>query len=198
MTETGINASNPLAGKRIAGSVGPALPGTRARIVDDAGKVVRPGETGNLQVKGDNVFSGYWKMPKKTAEDFTSDGFFNTGDKAVINNQGYISIVGRSKDMIISGGLNIYPREIELVIDQIPGIIESAVIGTIDHDLGEKVVAVVACKNKSINTAQVIQICKSKLAGFKSPKVVHFVDELPRNAMGKVQKNILRTQYADS
>ncbi len=198
MTETGINASNPLAGKRIAGSVGQALPGTKAQIVDDAGKVVRPGETGNLQVKGDNVFSGYWKMPEKTAEDFTSDGFFNTGDKAVISNQGYISIVGRSKDMIISGGLNIYPREIELVIDQIPGIIESAVIGTTDHDFGEKVVAVVACKDKSINAAQVIQVCKSKLAGYKSPKVVHVVDELPRNAMGKVQKNILRTRYADS
>ena len=198
MTETGINTSNPLVGKRIAGSVGQALPGTKAQIVDDAGKVVRPGETGNLQVKGDNVFSGYWKMPEKTAEDFTSDGFFNTGDKAIINKQGYISIVGRSKDMIISGGLNIYPREIELVIDQIPGIIESAVIGTTDHDFGEKVVAVVACKDKSINAAQVIQICKSKLASFKSPKVVHFVDELPRNAMGKVQKNILRTRYGDS
>ena len=198
MTETGINASNPLAGKRIAGSVGQALPGTRAQIVDDAGKVVRHGEIGNLQVKGNNVFRGYWKMPEKTAEDFTSDGFFNTGDKAVINSEGYISIVGRSKDMIISGGLNIYPREIELVIDQIPGIIESAVIGTTDHDFGERVVAVVACKDKSIYAAQIIQTCKSKLAGFKSPKVVHFVDELPRNAMGKVQKNILRTQYADS
>ncbi len=198
MTETGINSSNPLAGKRIAGSVGQALPGVKAQIVDDAGKVVHPGETGNLQVKGDNVFSGYWKMPEKTAEDFTSDGFFNTGDKAIINKQGYISIVGRSKDMIISGGLNIYPREIELVIDQIPGVIESAVIGKADHDFGEKVVAIVVSKDSKINAERVILACRSKLASFKSPKVVHFTDELPRNAMGKVQKNLLRNQFADS
>ena len=198
MTETGINTSNPLKGKRIPGTVGQALPGTIAKIVDDTGKIVHPGETGNLQVKGDNVFSGYWNMPEKTAEDFTSDGFFNTGDKAVIDKEGYISIVGRSKDMIISGGLNIYPREIELVIDQIPEVIESAVIGTADHDFGEKVVAVVVSRDNRLSTQKILDACRQKLASFKSPKMVHFLDELPRNAMGKVQKNLLREQFSDN
>ena len=198
MTETGINTSNPLKGKRIPGTVGQALPGTIARIVDDTGKIVHPGETGNLQVKGDNVFSGYWNMPEKTAEDFTSDGFFNTGDKAVIDKDRYISIVGRSKDMIISGGLNIYPREIELVIDQIPEVIESAVIGTADHDFGEKVVAVVVSRDNRLSTQKILDACRQKLASFKSPKMVHFLDELPRNAMGKVQKNLLRKQFSDN
>ncbi len=197
MTETGINTSNPLKGKRVAGTVGQVLPGTIARIVDDTGKIVDSEEPGNLQVKGDNVFSGYWNMPEKTAEDFTSDGFFNTGDKAVINEDGYISIVGRSKDMIISGGLNIYPREIELVIDQLPEVVESAVIGIADHDFGEKVVAVVVTRSDKLTAQKVIDTCRLKLASFKSPKAVHFLDELPRNAMGKVQKNQLRKHFTD-
>ena len=127
MTETGMNTSNPLHGERRAGTVGPPLPGVNARVVDDAGQCVAEGETGNLQIQGPNVFTGYWRMPEKTAEDFTADSFFNTGDIATIDADGYVSIVGRTKDMIISGGLNIYPKEIELVIDDMAGIAESAV-----------------------------------------------------------------------
>ncbi len=194
MTETGINTSNPLLGRRQAGTVGQALPGVTVRVVDENGKILMPGETGNLQVKGENVFAGYWNMSEKTSEDFTSDGFFNTGDIANIDEQGYVSIVGRSKDMIISGGLNIYPREIELVIDEIPEIIESAVIGIPDHDFGEIVIAVVVAETKNIKAVDIVNQCKSKLAKFKSPKYVSFVEELPRNAMGKVQKNLLRKQ----
>ena len=200
MTETGMNTSNPLDGERRAGTVGPALPGVSTRVVDDSGHEVSCGETGNLQVKGNNVFTGYWRMPEKTAEDFTSDGFFNTGDKATIDSEGYIAIVGRAKDMIISGGLNVYPKEIELVIDDIPGIKESAVIGVAHQDFGEAVVAVVIADHAAgLNTPtkeEIINHCKTQLANFKVPKRVELIDALPRNAMGKIQKNVLRTQYS--
>ena len=201
MSETGMNTSNPLRGERRAGTVGPALPGVTVRIVDDGGTTVSDGETGNLQVKGPNVFSGYWRMPEKTAEDFTSDGFFNTGDKASVDTDGYISIVGRAKDMVISGGLNIYPKEIELLIDEIAGVRESAVIGIPHADFGEAVVAVIVPDSPGTisqvpGSADIIAHCKKHLANFKVPKRVVIVDALPRNAMGKVQKNLLRESYA--
>lgn len=196
MTETGMNTSNPLNEERRAGTVGPPLPGVAVRVVDDAGEGLAGGETGNLQVKGPNVFSGYWRMPEKTAEDFTDDGFFNTGDKATIDPDGYVSIVGRAKDMIISGGLNVYPKEIELVIDDIGGIAESAVIGVADADFGEAVVAVIIAQGEPPTVDQVISHCKKHLANFKVPKRVEVIGTLPRNAMGKVQKNLLRERFS--
>ena len=195
MTETGMNSSNPLDGERRAGTVGPALPGVTARVVDDAGQILPEGETGNLQVQGPNVFPGYWRMPEKTAEDFTEDGFFNTGDKATKDADGYVSIVGRSKDMIISGGLNVYPKEIELVIDDMAGIKESAVIGVSHADFGEVAVAVIIADGEAPSGEEVIAHCKTQLANFKVPKRVEVIDALPRNAMGKVQKNLLRERF---
>jgi malonyl-CoA/methylmalonyl-CoA synthetase len=201
MTETGMNTSNPLEGERRAGTVGPPLPGVAVRVVDEAAKLVAEGETGNLQVKGPNVFPGYWHMPEKTSEDFTDDGYFNTGDKATIDADGYVSIVGRAKDMIITGGLNVYPKEIELVIDDIKGVKESAVIGVPDADFGESVVAVIvvdALMAKAVlpNQEQMISYCKTLLANFKVPKRIEVIETLPRNAMGKVQKNLLRDQFS--
>ena len=196
MTETGMNTSNPLNEERRAGTVGPPLPGVAVRVVDDAGERLAAGGTGNLQVKGPNVFSGYWRMPEKTAEDFTDDGFFNTGDKATIDTDGYVSIVGRAKDMIISGGLNVYPKEIELVIDDMGGIAESAVIGVPDADFGEAVVAVIIGNGEPPTDEQVISHCKKQLANFKVPKRVELIGSLPRNAMGKVQKNLLRERFS--
>lgn len=195
MTETGMNTSNPLGGERRAGTVGAPLSGVTVRVVDDSGERVADGETGNLQVTGPNVFSGYWRMPEKTAEDFTDDGFFDTGDKATIDPDGYVSIVGRAKDMIISGGLNVYPKEIELVIDDIEGINESAVIGVPDADFGEAVVAVVIGNGSAPSAEEIIAHCKKQLANFKVPKRVEVIDSLPRNAMGKVQKNLLRERF---
>jgi malonyl-CoA/methylmalonyl-CoA synthetase len=195
MTETGINTSNPLQGERRAGTVGLPLPGISARVVDAAGNRVAEGETGNLQVKGPNVFPGYWRMADKTAEDFTADGFFNTGDKAIIASDGYISIVGRAKDMIISGGLNVYPKEIEGVIDDMAGVKESAVIGVDHADFGEVAVAVIIADGTAPTAAEVIAYCKAQLANFKVPKRVEVIEALPRNAMGKVQKNVLREQF---
>ena len=200
MSETGMNTSNPLRGERRAGTVGPAIAGVTLRVVDDGGTQLATGEIGNLQVRGPNVFSGYWHMPEKTAEDFTADGFFNTGDKALIDADGYVSIVGRSKDMVICGGLNVYPKEVERVIDGIAGVRESAVIGVPHADFGEVVVAVIVADETAgaeIPTAgQVIAQCKTQLANFKVPKRVERVAALPRNAMGKVQKNLLREQFA--
>jgi malonyl-CoA/methylmalonyl-CoA synthetase len=198
MTETGMNTSNPLHGDRKPGTVGPPLPGVSLRVVDDQGVIVATGETGNVQVKGPNVFQGYWKKPDKTADDFTSDGFFNTGDQGVMDQDGYLALVGRSKDMIISGGLNIYPKEIELVLDSKAGIIESAVIGVPHPDFGEAVVAVLVQTADGAQTEQsIIEAIRQELADFKVPKRVFMVDELPRNAMGKVQKNRLRERYID-
>ena len=196
MTETNMNTSNPLDGERKPGTVGPPLPGVAVRIVDDHGDELPVDQIGNLQVKGPNVFIGYRKMPDKTAEDFTEDGFFNTGDKGKIDADGYVSIVGRAKDMVITGGLNVYPKEVELFIDDLPGVKESGVIGVPHADFGEGVVAVVVPENVSeVSEADVIVACKSELANFKVPKRVIFVDELPRNTMAKVQKNVLRETY---
>ena len=198
MTETGMNTSNPLRGERRVGTVGPPLPGVTARVVNDAGEEVEIGDAGNLQVRGANVFSGYWRMPEKTAEDFTSDGFFNTGDKATIDADGYVAIVGRAKDMVITGGLNVYPKEVEGVIDEMTGIAESAVIGVSDPDFGEAVVAVIVSSEDPPTSSEVIAHCRTQLANFKVPKRVEVVEALPRNAMGKVQKNILRDRFGGS
>ena len=196
MTETNMNTSNPLKGERKAGTVGPPLPGVELRICDEQNKELPTGEIGNLQVKGDNVFKGYWKLPEKTAADFTDDGFFNTGDKGVIDEDGYVKIVGRSKDLVISGGLNVYPKEVELVLDDISGVKESAVIGVPHTDFGEAVFAVVVpSANAELSEADIIRYAKQHLANFKVPKQVVFVDALPRNTMGKVQKNVLRESY---
>ena len=198
MTETNMNTSNPLHGERKAGTVGLPLPGVSVRITDDKGVVLKAGEVGNLQVHGPNVFSSYWKMPDKTKQDFTEDGFFQTGDKGLIDQDGYVSIVGRAKDVVISGGLNVYPKEVELFIDELPGVKESAVIGVPHTDLGEAVVAVVVKESDSqASEKEIINACKKSLANFKTPKRVVFVDELPRNTMSKVQKNVLREDYAD-
>jgi malonyl-CoA/methylmalonyl-CoA synthetase len=200
MTETGMNTSNPLAGERIAGSVGLPLPGVSARVVNDAGGELTTEAVGNLQVKGDNVFIGYWGLPDKTAQDFTTDGFFKTGDLAKIDQRGYVSIVGRAKDLIISGGYNIYPKEVELRIDDLEGVVESAVVGLPDADFGERVTGIVVREPGALHLTEslVIDRLKQSLASYKVPKRVFFVENLPRNAMGKVQKNALRESYADA
>jgi malonyl-CoA/methylmalonyl-CoA synthetase len=193
MSETGMNTSNPLAGERIAGTVGPPLPGVSVRIASDGST----GSVGGIEVKGPNVFAGYWRRPDKTRDDFTADGFFRTGDVGEILENGYLRIVGRAKDLIITGGLNVYPKEIEEKIDALPGVAESAVIGVPDADFGEAVTAVVVARaGHSPSERDVIAALKTEIAGFKVPKRVHFVDALPRNAMGKVQKNLLREQFA--
>lgn len=198
MTETNMNASNPFDGPRVPGTVGKPLPGVSIRIADTAGQDVAGGGVGQLLVRGPNVFKGYWRMPERTAEDFTPDGYFRTGDLARIDQNGYITIVGRTKDLIISGGYNVYPKEVESVLDRINGIVESAVIGVPHADFGEVVVAVAvrARGHTDLNETEVIQSLKNAIAGYKVPKRVVFVDELPRNAMGKVQKNILRGWYS--
>jgi malonyl-CoA/methylmalonyl-CoA synthetase len=199
MTETGMNTSNPLDGPRRPGTVGRALPGVSVRIVDDRDQPLPAGEVGPLQVKGDNVFKGYWRLPEKTAEEFTADGYFRTGDLARMDDDGYVTIVGRSRDLIISGGLNIYPKEIESYLDKTDGVLESAVIGAAHPDFGEAVVAVVVRQpgREDLTEAGLIAALKEKIAGYKVPKRVFFVPELPRNTMGKVQKNVLRERYAD-
>lgn len=196
MTETGMNTSNPLHGERLGGTVGLPLPGTTVKVISDAGATLAEGEIGNLLVKGDNVFAGYWRMPEKTQEEFTADGFFKTGDMAQILPNGYVQLVGRAKDLIITGGLNVYAKEIEELIDAMPGVLESAVIGLPDTDLGEAVTAIVVAKPAAmLDPAAMIADMKARLAGFKVPKSIHVVNELPRNAMGKVQKNVLRAGY---
>ena len=199
MSETGMNTSNPLHGERRAGTVGLPLPDVDVRVVDAQGQAVPPGEAGDLQVRGPNVFPGYWKMPEKTREDFTADGFFNTGDKACQSPDGYVSIVGRAKDMIICGGLNVYPKEIEQALDEFEGVRESAVIGVPHADFGEAVVAVIVPQEGAIlDEAAIVERSRGQMANFKVPKRVYFQSELPRNAMGKVQKNLLRERYGDS
>ena len=200
MTETGMNASNPLHGERRAGTVGPALPGVELRVADDAGRVLAAGETGVLEVRGPNVFKGYWRLPEKTREEFRADGFFITGDIARIDADGYVTIVGRAKDLIISGGLNVYPKEIESVLDAQDGVAESAVIGVPHPDFGEAVLAVVKRRPGAgaLDADALIAATRTQLAAFKTPKRVIFVDELPRNSMGKVQKNLLRETYRDA
>jgi malonyl-CoA/methylmalonyl-CoA synthetase len=196
MTETGMLTSNPLHGERRPGSVGRALPGTRVRVVDDAGNACGPSEIGHIQVAGDNVFGGYWRMPEKNREEFTADGYFRTGDMGTLGADGYLAIVGRSKDLIISGGYNVYPKEIELALDELPGVQESAVVGLPHPDFGEAVTAVVVPRQGAHpDEAGLIAALKSRLANFKVPKRIYVVSELPRNAMGKVQKNVLRERY---
>jgi len=199
MTETGMNTANPLSGARVAGSVGPPLPGITLRIVDDSGKPCAPGVVGDVQVKGPNVFGGYWRLPEKTKEEFTPDGYFRTGDMGEWLANGYLKVSGRAKDLIITGGLNVYPKEIEEKIDALPGVAESAVIGLPDPDFGEAVTAVAVPKpGHALSETALISALKAEIAGFKVPKHVHFVPALPRNAMGKVQKNVLREKYARS
>ncbi|KCV58270.1 malonate--CoA ligase [Bordetella bronchiseptica] len=210
MSETVMLTSNPCRpadGERLGGTVGKALPGVQVRVVDDAGQAVAAGEIGNVQVRGPNVFSGYWRMPEKTREEFTADGWFKTGDVGRWGGESggravpadYLSIVGRSKDLIISGGYNVYPKEIETVIDEMQGVLESAVIGVPHPDFGEAVVAVVVPRaGAAIDVAAMQADLKSRIANFKVPKRIHVVDQLPRNTMGKVQKNVLRDTYAAS
>jgi malonyl-CoA/methylmalonyl-CoA synthetase len=197
MTETNMTTSNPYAGERIAGTVGPALPGVQVRVTEPTSGATPPiGEIGMLEVKGPNVFKGYWRQPEKTASEFRSDGFFITGDLASLDEKGYVRIVGRTKDLVITGGFNVYPKEVESEIDQISGVIESAVIGVPHPDFGEGVTAVIVRKAASpLSEKDVVAALEGRLARFKQPKRVLFLDELPRNTMGKVQKNVLREQF---
>jgi malonyl-CoA/methylmalonyl-CoA synthetase len=199
MTETGMITSNPYNGERVAGSVGFALPGISVRIADDQGKELPRGETGVLEMTGPNVFKGYWQMPEKTAAEFRPDGWFITGDMAMMDERDRITIVGRAKDLIISGGFNVYPKEIEGEIDEIPGVKESAVIGLPHPDFGEGVAAVVVPDgSREISEGDILAPLKDRLARFKQPKRVYMVPELPRNTMGKVQKAQLRETYKHS
>ena len=199
MSETAMLTSNPCLpqdGVRRGGTVGRPLPQVELRVQDDAGVTLAVGEVGGIQVRGPNVFKGYWHMPEKTREEFTPDGFFKTGDVGRIDSDGYVTIVGRSKDLIISGGYNVYPAEIELCINALPGVAESAVVGVPDADFGEVGVAVVVAKQgQTLDPANILAVLKTMLANFKIPKRCVVVPELPRNAMGKVQKNRLREQY---
>ena len=195
MTETNMCTSNPYDNNRVAGTVGLPLPGIQLRIADDKGNEVEQGQIGIIELKGENVFKGYWQMPDKTSESFREDGFFITGDMAKVDNNGYITIVGRDKDLIISGGLNIYPKEVETKIDELTSIEESAVFAAPHKDFGEAVVAAVVRKNESIFEEEIINYLSDKLAKFKQPKKIIFLDSLPRNAMGKVQKAELRKKY---
>jgi len=198
MTETNMTTSNPYNGDRRAGTVGFPLPDVEVKITDtDTGAQVPAGEIGQLEVRGPNVFEGYWKMPEKTAEEFREDGFFITGDLAQIDADGYVSIVGRDKDLIISGGYNIYPKEIELVLDDQPGVNESAVVGVPHPDFGETVVGILVAEPDAINLAHIEAAVAESLARFKHPRKLLVVESLPRNSMGKVQKNVLREKYSD-
>jgi malonyl-CoA/methylmalonyl-CoA synthetase len=200
MTEGGMFTSNPYDGERRGGTVGHPLPGTALRIVGADGTAAKTGDVGSIQVKGENVFVGYWGMPEKTRGEFTVDGFFKTGDMGCWDADFYVTISGRSKDLVITGGLNVYPKEIEELIDAMPGVVESAVIGLPHPDFGEAVSAVVVRQKNAAGAALtesgIIAAIKDRLANFKVPKWVYLVDELPRNAMGKVQKNILRETYS--
>lgn len=199
MTETSMNTSNPLEGERRAGTVGTALPGVSLRVMDDDGRELPAGEVGHLEVKGPNVFRGYWRMREKTAEEFTEDGYFKTGDEAIIEADGYITIVGRAKDIIISGGLNVFPREVEEAINNSDGVLESAVIGAPHADFGEGVLAVIVGEEgKTIDPEALIDSLKTRMAAYKLPKKIFVVNELPRNAMGKVRKNQLRERYLET
>jgi malonyl-CoA/methylmalonyl-CoA synthetase len=196
MSEAGMITSNPLQGERKGGTVGLPLPGVSVRIADEADRALPQGAVGGIQILGSSVFRGYWRMPEKTREEFSADGWFRTGDVGVFDADGYLSIVGRAKDLIISGGYNVYPKEIELVIDAIPGVLESAVIGLPHPDFGEAVTAVVVRRpGAQLSEAQIIERVKAELANYKVPRRVILLADLPRNAMGKVQKNVLRQRY---
>ena len=198
MTETNMNASNPYDGERIPGTVGLPLPGVSLRVTDlESGAPLPPGEIGMLEVAGPNVFSGYWRMPAKTKEEFRDDGYFITGDIGLIDPRGYVHIVGRGKDLVISGGFNVYPKEVETALDDLPGVLESAVFGVPHADFGEGVTAAVVPQSGAApDEAELLSRLRERLAAYKLPKRIVFVDELPRNTMGKVQKNVLRETYA--
>jgi malonyl-CoA/methylmalonyl-CoA synthetase len=199
MSETAMLTSNPYHaedGERRGGTVGFPLPGVQLRVRDDKGQPLPAGEVGGIQVKGPNVFAGYWRMPEKTKEEFTDDGWFKTGDVGKVDSEGYVTIVGRSKDLIISGGYNVYPAEVEGFINEMPGVAESAVVGVPHPDFGEAGVAVVVAKpGAALDDTAIVQSLKGRIANFKVPKRVFVVKELPRNTMGKVQKNLLRDQH---
>jgi malonyl-CoA/methylmalonyl-CoA synthetase len=199
MTETNMNTSNPYDGDRRAGTVGRALPGVELRVVDPETRAPRPtGEIGMIEVRGPNVFQGYWNMPDKTAEDLRADGFFVTGDLGMIDADGYVTISGRAKDLIIAGGFNIYPKEIEEALDAHPDIHESAVIGVPHPDLGEAVLGVIVpAPGATPDPQAILQALGDGLARFKLPRALEIVPDLPRNTMGKVQKNLLRAQFKD-
>ncbi|MET1413466.1 malonyl-CoA synthase [Roseibium sp. HPY-6] len=199
MTETNMNTSNPYDGERRAGTVGFPLPGVELKITDpESGATLPQGDIGQIEVRGPNVFKGYWQMPEKTAAELRADGFFITGDLGRIDEDGYVHIVGRNKDLIISGGYNIYPKEIELVLDDQPGVLESAVIGVPHPDFGETVLGVLVPEKEAAPDLDTIQdAVKAHLARFKHPRKLIVLDELPRNTMGKVQKNVLRDAYKD-
>jgi malonyl-CoA/methylmalonyl-CoA synthetase len=205
MTEAGVITSNPVDGERAAGMVGTPLPGVSLRVAnpsrareqaDTTGSILPAGQVGEVEIKGDNVFSGYWRKPEENAASFTSDGFFKTGDLGRWEPNGYLSIVGRQKDLVITGGLNVYPKEVELALDQIEGVAESAVIGVPHPDFGEAVVAVVIRQSgfPSLTETSLLIRLKEVLANYKVPKRVFFADDFPRNTLGKVQKNALREQ----
>ncbi|ERP95830.1 malonyl-CoA synthase [Labrenzia sp. C1B10] len=198
MTETNMNTSNPYDGARRPGTVGFPLPGVGLRVVDArTGRELPDGEVGIIEIKGPNVFLGYWRMPEKTAQEFRADGYFITGDMGRVDEDGYVSIVGRSKDLIISGGFNVYPAEVEALLDELPGVAESAVIGVPHPDFGEAVVAVLAPKpGAELGQDAVQSSLNDRLAKFKQPKKVHILEALPRNTMGKIQKNVLRERFS--
>jgi malonyl-CoA/methylmalonyl-CoA synthetase len=205
MSETLMLVSNPffeVDGPRIAGTVGIPLPGVEVRVIGDDGTPCAVGEIGGVQVKGPNVFGGYWRMPEKTKEEFTGDGWFRTGDVGHFGGKSlpdrYLTLVGRSKDLIISGGYNVYPKEIEGYIDEMSGVVESAVIGLPHPDFGEAVAAVVVGRGSTVDAARIIDALKTQIANYKVPKRVFIVDDLPRNTMGKVQKNVLRDRYRNT
>ncbi|MBP6737134.1 MAG: AMP-binding protein, partial [Rhodobacteraceae bacterium] len=196
MTETNMNTSNPYEGDRRAGTVGLPLPGVELRIMG-AGGAVAPGDIGVIEVRGPNVFKGYWQMPEKTREELREDGWFITGDLGTQDADGYVTIVGRAKDLIITGGYNVYPKEVEMLLDEQPGVLESAVIGLPHPDFGEAVFAVLtAQKGVALDAGAVLAGLRDRLARFKQPKAALVVESLPRNTMGKVQKNLLRAEYA--
>lgn len=199
MTETSMLTSNPLHGPRRPGTVGPPLPGVSVRVVDEAGRERPMGEVGDVQVTGPNVFSGYWRRPELRATEFTADGWFRTGDLGRFDENGYLELVGRAKDLVISGGLNVHPKEVEAVLEELSGVCEAAVVGVPDDDLGEAVTAVVVADPGAVLDPEALRAqVRDRLAGFKVPKRVVVVDDLPRNAMGKVEKAKLRAQLAES
>ncbi|WP_375259649.1 malonyl-CoA synthase [Citreimonas sp.] len=200
MTETNMNTSNPYDGERRPGTVGQPLPGVEVKVTDpETGRTLPQGETGQVEVRGPNVFKGYWQMPEKTAAELREDGFFITGDLGRYDEDGYLQIVGRDKDLIISGGYNIYPKEIEMVLDDQPGVLESAVIGVPHADFGETPLAVIVPeKNARPDLDAIAEAVRTALARYKHPRDFRVVEELPRNTMGKVQKNVLRDTYRDA
>jgi malonyl-CoA/methylmalonyl-CoA synthetase len=196
MSETIMLTSNPYLGERRGATVGLPLPGVQLRVVNAHGEVLPSGEIGDIQVKGPGVFAGYWRLPDKTAQEFSADGFFKTGDVGQQDDDGYLRIVGRSKDLIISGGYNVYPAELECFINELPGVAESAVVGVPHPDFGEVGVAVVVPRlGAALAPERILASLKASLANYKVPKQCVVVAELPRNAMGKVQKNLLRAHY---